>query len=274
MRGTPVRTRARAEGIPVLQPADLRTSEAIKAIAQHALDLLIVVAYGFILPPAVLSLPTFGCINLHPSLLPRWRGAAPVERAIMSGDTETGVCVMQMDAGLDTGPVFATRRLHLDDTMTGDGVRAALASIGVHALVQVIRNIESTSPTPQSDEGAIYADKLTAADQPINWSRSSRLVARQIHALNSSAPAYTSLGEGDDAVRVRLLQVEHTLGDALAPAGTVLEASAGEIEIACGLGKVSIVEASVLRGSGRRLSARALLNGYAGIFQAGNRFGA
>ena len=269
---TPVRKWERAERIPVLQPPTLGGAQIHDQIAAFELDLLVVVAYGLVLPPSILDLPKYGCINLHPSLLPRWRGAAPIERAIMSGDTETGVCVMQMDAGLDTGPVFTVKRLHLDDAMTGDGLRAALACMGIHALGQVIAHIDTLKATPQGCEGTLYAEKLTDSDQSIDWSRSSRLVARQIHALNSAAPAVSSTHMEDDAIRVRFLRVEHSLGDADAPPGTVLEAPAGQIEIACGLGRVSVLEASVLRGSGRRLSARQLLNGYSGIFRVGNRF--
>ena len=270
---TPVRKWARAERIPLLQPPTLGSAQVYDQIAAFELDLLVVVAYGLILPPSILELPKYGCINLHPSLLPRWRGAAPIERAIMSGDTETGVCVMQMDTGLDTGPVFVVKRLHLDDTMTGDGLRAALACMGTNALDHVITHIDAIKATPQVCEGVLYAEKLTNSDQAIDWSRSSRLVARQIHALNSAAPAVSCMNMGDDSLRVRFLRVEHSLGEeADAPPGTVLEAPTGQIEIACGLGWVSVLEASVLRGSGRRLSARQLLNGYSGIFRAGNRF--
>ncbi len=273
---TPVRKRAHAEHIPVLQPTALSNARVHGQIAALELDLLVVVAYGLIVPPSILELPKQGCINLHPSLLPRWRGAAPIERAIMSGDTETGACIMQMDAGLDTGPILATKRLHLDDTMTGDGLRATLACLGLKALVDVIGQIETIKASPQASDGALYADKLTDNDQDIDWSRSSRLVARQIHALNSAAPAVSSMrpdDSGDEPLRVRFLRVEHMLGETEAPPGTVLKAPTGQIEIACGVGKISVLEASVLRGSGRRLPPRQLLNGFAGIFRAGNRFG-
>ena len=269
---TPVRARARSNCIPVMAPPTLHLPETIEQIAKYNLDLLVVVAYGLMVPERLLTLPRFGCINLHPSLLPRWRGAAPIERAIMSGDTETGVCVMQMDRGLDTGALLAVKRLLLDDTMTGDGLRAALAGIGLNALMQVIANIETIQARPQADDGETYAEKLTDADQCIQWARSSRLVARQIHALNSAAPAYSSVGNGDDTVRVRFLRADHSLGDAEAAPGTVLEAPAGQIHIACGLGKISVLEGCVLRGSGRRLSARQLMNGFASLFQPGNRF--
>ena len=242
-------------------------------IAAYELDLLIVVAYGLILPPGLLQIPRLGCINLHPSLLPRWRGAAPIERAIMTGDAETGISIMQMEPGLDTGPLLAVKRLLLDDSMTGDGLRAALASIGLNVLVRVLANIETLEPEPQADDGVIYAEKLVATDQRIDWTQSSRLVARQIHALNSAAPAYSNIGAGEDSVRVRFLRADHALGDSEAPPGTVLEALDGQIEIACGAGKISVLEASVLRGSGRRLSARQLLNGFASTFRPGNRFG-
>jgi len=270
---TPVRTSARAERIPVLQPRNLGDAQTYKEISAFELDVLVVVAYGLIVPPRILELPKYGCINLHPSLLPRWRGAAPIERAIMSGDTETGVCVMQMDSGVDTGPLLAIKRLHLDDTMTGDCLRTALASLGINALCHAIKHIDTLEAAPQESDGALYAEKLTDKDQVINWSRSSRIVARQIHALNSAAPAISCMPTGDDALRVRFLKAEYTLGEAVAPPGTVLEAPAGQIEIACGVGKISVLEACVLRGSGRRLSARDLLNGFAGIFRTGNRFG-
>ena len=269
---TPVRELATSHDIPVLTPTNLRRPESVRDIAEHALDLLIVAAYGLILPKALLGQPRFGCLNVHPSLLPRWRGAAPIERAIMAGDTETGVCIMQIDEGLDTGPVFDVAGLPIHEDTTGDDLRQALAELSVSRLMAVLEALPNIRPRPQAPEGITYAEKITRADQPINWELDSHMVARQIHALNSAAPAFSQVKADTETVRVRFLRAQSLPAPEGQNPGEVLESTEGSIHIACGTGCVSLVEASVLRGAGRRLSARELTNGFPRLFTPGNCF--
>ena len=244
----------------------------MRELAEYTLDLLIVAAYGLILPKAVLEQPRFGCLNVHPSLLPRWRGAAPIERAIMAGDTQTGVCIMQIDEGLDSGPIYDVANLPIHEDSTGDDVRRALADLGVRRMLAVLKALPSLRPQPQTPEGITYAEKLTRTDQPINWEQEARMVARQIHALNSAAPAFSQTSARSGTVRVRFLRVQSLSGPGGQRPGEVLESPAGCIRIACGAGCVSVVEASVLQGSGRRLSSRELTNGFPDLFRPGNHF--
>ena len=269
---TPVRELATSHDIPVLTPTNLRQPESVRDIAEHALDLLIVAAYGLILPKAILEQPRFGCLNAHPSLLPRWRGAAPIERAIMAGDTETGVSIMQLDEGLDTGPLFDVANLPIHEDTTGDDLRQALADLSVSRLMAVLKGLPNMRPQPQAPEGITYAEKITGADQPIDWELDAHMVARQVHALNSAAPAFSQIKTGADNVRVRFLRVQSLPAPEAQNLGEVLESPAGSIHIGCGAGCISVVEASVLRGAGRRLSARELTNGFPHLFRPGNCF--
>ena len=269
---TPVRELATSQNLPVFTPVSLRHPETIHRLAMHELDLLIVVAYGLILPKVILEQPRFGCLNVHPSSLPRWRGAAPIERAIMAGDTETGVCIMQMDEGLDTGPIFSAANLKIHEGTTGDELRQALAELGVTRLLAVLSALPHLNPSAQASAGAAYAEKITRADQKINWQRDAHMVARQIHALNSAAPAFSHINTGAATVNVRFLRVQSCSNSKEQTPGRVLESPDGCIHIACGSGCVSVVEATVLQGAGRRLSARQLLNGFPNLFKPGNRY--
>ena len=198
---SPVKAACLAHGISVLQPTNLRGEQAAAELAQQRLDVLIVAAYGLILPPAILATPRLGCINVHASLLPRWRGAAPVERAIMAGDAETGVCIMQMDEGLDTGPVFARSVVPIDDEIDGPALELVLAKAGAALLVDCLADIESRTPAAQAESGATYAHKLTPADATIHWQSAATELARQVRALCGRLPATAVLGE----IRLRIL---------------------------------------------------------------------
>jgi methionyl-tRNA formyltransferase len=191
LRPGPVKALASAEGIEVLQPATLRDPQAVERLAQFRLDLLVVVAYGLLLPQPILETPRLGCINVHASLLPRWRGAAPVERAIMAGDEMTGVSIMRMDRGLDTGPVYLQRPCPIGERATGPELEQALAVLGLEALLVCLGALPDLIPQSQPDEGVSYAHKLTPADAPIDWSRDARVIDRQVRALCGRLPAFT-----------------------------------------------------------------------------------
>lgn len=184
---SPVKQTALAHDLPVCQPHTFRDNpDALAELEALQPDLLIVVAYGLILPEAVLSIPRLGCINVHASLLPRWRGAAPIQRAIEAGDTESGITLMQMDSGLDTGPMISKHRLPLPDTITGGELHDALADLGSDALVRFLDDAESAlaGATAQPETGVTYARKLTKAEAQLDWSQPADKLARQVRAFN------------------------------------------------------------------------------------------
>lgn len=184
---SPVKQTALAHDLPVRQPATFRDNpDALAELEALRPDLLVVVAYGLILPDAVLRIPRLGCINVHASLLPRWRGAAPIQRAIEAGDTESGVTLMQMDSGLDTGPMISKHRLPLPDTMTGGELHDALAELGSNALTAFLADAETAlgNAEAQPDAGVTYAHKLVKAEARLDWSRSADELARQVRAFN------------------------------------------------------------------------------------------
>ncbi len=255
LRASPVKELARAHGIPVQQPPNLREPDAVAALAALRPDLMVVIAYGLILPQAVLDLPRLGCINLHASLLPRWRGAAPIQRAIEAGDARTGLCLMQMDAGLDTGPVLARTVLDIGPRMTGGELHDALARQAAACLPDWLRALEDgrLSPEPQGAEGVSYAHKLERADALLDWSRPAEELDRRVRAFNPWPVAHTSLqGRG---LRVWAAAPAYGRG---AP-GTVLNAGADGITVACGEHALRLIE--VQWSGGRRISAAAAANG-------------
>src|SRR5512138_2333287 len=183
LQATPVEQEARRLGIPVLTPATLKTTEALEEFRAHNADAAVVVAYGMILPQAILDAPKLGCFNLHASLLPRWRGAAPINRAVMSGDAETGVMVMKMDVGLDTGDVAMAERLTITDRMTASDVHDALARLGADLMVRAMAALErgGLQLTKQNEAGVSYAAKIEKAEARIDWSKPAHAVLRRIH---------------------------------------------------------------------------------------------
>jgi methionyl-tRNA formyltransferase len=183
---SPVEQEARRLGIPVVTPSTLKTPEALGEFRAHHADAAVVVAYGMILPQAILDAPKLGCFNLHASLLPRWRGAAPINRAIMAGDTESGVMVMKMDAGLDTGDVAMAERLAITDAMTASDLHDALAPLGGDLMVRAMGALERgrLQLVPQASEGVTYATKIEKAEAHIDWNKPAREVLRHIHGLS------------------------------------------------------------------------------------------
>lgn len=197
LTASPVKALAEQTGIPVFQPLSLKSPEAQAELAALNADVMVVVAYGLILPQAVLDMPTYGCYNIHASLLPRWRGAAPIQRAIEQGDAETGVTIMQMDAGLDTGAMLTTlvTPIHPDDT--AQSLHDRLSQLGCDALMTTLDDLlhQRLSPTPQQEDKATYAEKLSKAEAEMDWREPARILARKIHAFNPWPVAFTHFKE-------------------------------------------------------------------------------
>ena len=214
LQPTPIEQEARRLGIPVLTPTTLRTSEALEQFRAHDADAAVVVAYGMILPQAILDAPKLGCFNLHASLLPRWRGAAPINRAIMEGDAESGVMVMKMDVGLDTGDVAMAERLAIADGMTASDLHDALARLGADLMVRAMAGLErgALQLTKQSEDGVTYATKIDKAETKIDWSKPSRAVLRHIHGLSPFPGAWCEISGEAEPVRVKVLRCEPAKG--------------------------------------------------------------
>jgi methionyl-tRNA formyltransferase len=236
---SPVEVEARRLGIPVFTPATLKTLEAPVEFRADDADAAVVVAYGMILPQAILDAPKLGCFNLHASLLPRWRGAAPINRAIMAGDAETGVMVMKMDAGLDTGDVAMAERVAITDAMTAADLHDALARLGADLMVRAIGALErgKLQLTKQAEEGVSYAAKIDKADTRINWNRSARDVLRHIHGLSPFPGAWCEMGIDGEQVRVKILRC--ALADGSGAPGDLLD---DHLTIACQEGAIRILE--------------------------------
>lgn len=231
-RPTPVHRRALELGLEVRHPVSLKTPEAQAEFAALGAEVAVVVAYGLILPQAVLDAPTYGCVNIHASLLPRWRGAAPIHRAIMAGDTETGVCIMQMEAGLDTGPVLlrASTPITPEDTLAG--LHDRLSGMGATLITEALQHLPSLKPIPQPDTGVTYATKIDKAEAAIDWTRDAKDVDRQIRGLSPSPGAWTTLS----GTRVKCLMSRVKEG-AGAP-GTAIDDA---LTIACGTGALELL---------------------------------
>jgi methionyl-tRNA formyltransferase len=236
---SPVEQEARRLGIPVLTPLSLKTPEALEEFRAHNADAAVVVAYGMILPKTILDAPPLGCFNLHASLLPRWRGAAPINRAIMAGDTETGVMVMKMDAGLDTGDVAMAERMAITDAMTAADLHDALAPLGADLMVRAMGALErgKLQLTKQSNEGVTYAAKIEKAEARIDWNKPARAVLRHIHGLSPFPGAWCEMAIEGERVRVKILRCELAKGSG-AP-GEVVD---DHLAIACKQGALRIFE--------------------------------
>ncbi|WP_238256261.1 methionyl-tRNA formyltransferase [Methylorubrum podarium] len=261
LKPSPVHARAEALGIPVLTPATLKSEEAARTFAGHGADVAVVVAYGMLLPQTILDAPRFGCLNLHGSLLPRWRGAAPIQRAVMAGDTESGVGVMRMEAGLDTGPVAMEARVPIPEGMSAGELHDALMPLGADLMGRAIRALErdGLSFTPQAAEGVVYAHKISNEEARIDWSRPATDVARHINGLSPFPGAYfaADLGKGADKGPERVKVLRALPADGSGAPGTLLDAAG---TVACGTGAVRLLE---LRraGKGGVASGEAFLRG-------------
>ncbi len=233
-RPTPVHARAEALGLAVRHPVSLRTAEAQADFSALGADVAVVVAYGLILPQAVLAAPGRGCLNIHASLLPRWRGAAPIHRAIMAGDRETGICIMQMEAGLDTGPVLMREAVEIGADETTGALHDRLSALGARLIVEALDRLDHLTPEPQPDEGVTYAAKIDKAEAAVDWTQDAASVSRQIRGLSPFPGAWTELrGE-----RIKLLGAR--LAEGSGPPGQVLDEA---LTVACGQGAVQVTKA-------------------------------
>ncbi len=265
---SPVKRRAEQLGVPVLQPESLRSAAAVAELSALEPVLMVVTAYGLILPPAILAVPRLGCVNVHASLLPRWRGAAPIQRAIAAGDAVTGATLMQMDAGLDSGPMLAQVETPISPEDTGGSLHDRLAGMGGRLLGENLDAIfdESLAPIPQEASGVTYADKLSREEASLDWNEDSAAITRRVRAFNPW-PVVETRRAGE---RLRLLMADTCEYDSGAAApGTVLAADGDGIVVACGAGAVRLTR--LQKAGGRPLSARDYLNG--NPLSAGERLG-
>ncbi|NQW09602.1 MAG: methionyl-tRNA formyltransferase [Alphaproteobacteria bacterium] len=256
-RPTPVQAAAAAAGIPVRTPTTLRDPDEQAAFAALDLDAAVVVAYGLILPPAILSAPRLGCLNVHASLLPRWRGAAPIQRAILAGDTETGVTIMQMDTGLDTGPTLLRRSLPITPETTGQSLHDALSELGAELIAPALAGLAdgSVTPTPQSDDGVTYAKKLDRDEGRLDFTGPADALIRQIRAFDPWPGAFFEY----QGTRIKVLAAQWLdLGPIANRPGTVLDDA---LTIACGHGALRPIR--VQRPGKGPMDTGAFLRGFA-----------
>ncbi|WBL32901.1 methionyl-tRNA formyltransferase [Sinirhodobacter sp. HNIBRBA609] len=248
-RPSPVHARAEALGIAVRTPLNFKAEEDRAAFAALHADVAVVVAYGLILPQAVLDAPRCGCLNIHASLLPRWRGAAPIHRAIMAGDAETGICIMQMEAGLDTGPVLLREATPIGETETTGALHDRLSAMGARMILEALDRLETLTPEPQPEAGVTYASKIDKAEARIDWSRPASELVRQINGLSPFPGAWCEIaGE-----RVKILRAAPTAGQGTP--GEVL----GGFTVACGQGALEVLDAQ--REGKRPMPAAEVLKG-------------
>lgn len=263
---SPVKRLAQQYGIDVFQPITLKTPDNQAKIAAVKADVMVVAAYGLILPQAVLDIPRLGCINIHGSLLPRWRGAAPIHRAILVGDRETGITIMQMAAGLDTGPTLLRESIPIDAKDTTATLHDQLATLGGKLIVRALQQLQNGAlpATPQPDEGVTYAAKISKSEARINWNLSAAEIERQVRAFNPFPIAQTRWrGE-----TLRIWKAE-LAGEENRNPGSLVAVEKDRIVVACGAGTLALTE--LQRAGGKRLAARAFLQGIS--IQVGERFG-
>lgn len=250
-RPSPVQARAEALGLEVRHPLSLKGAEAQAEFAALEADVAVVVAYGLILPQAVLDAPARGCLNIHASLLPRWRGAAPIQRAIMAGDDRTGVCIMQMEAGLDTGPVLLRREIPIGAEETAGELHDRLSSLGAESIVEALARLDALVPEAQPEDGVTYAAKIDKAEAALDWSQPAEAVSRQIRALSPFPGAWTEVA----GQRVKLLGARVEEGEGRP--GEVLDEA---LLVACGTGALRITRAQ-RAGKGQQ-AAEEFLRGF------------
>lgn len=262
LQPSPVKQVALAHGIPVHQPERLKDPATHEPIIAAAADVMVVAAYGLILPQAVLDIPRHGCLNIHGSLLPRWRGAAPIQRAIEAGDAETGITIMQMEAGLDTGPMLIKAVTLITDDDTAATLHDKLAVQGAELIVEALARLPELSATTQPEEGVTYAAKIEKAEAPINWALPAAEIGRRIRAFNPFPGALATSGE----TPIKVWRAEPTPGSGTP--GTLLKVSDDGIVVACGEAALRLTE--LQKPGGKRLPVADFLRGFP--LQAGDRF--
>ena len=256
LRMSPVKELAMAHGLTVAQPDNLKTGDERQPLLDSQADVMVVAAYGLLLPQAVLDMPRLGCVNIHASLLPRWRGAAPIHRAIEAGDTETGITLMQMDKGLDTGAMLRRTALPILDTDTTGSLHDRLAELGAREIVALLPDLEAgrVAATPQDATGATYAAKIGKEDTRLVWRLTARELDRRIRAFNPFPGAWCLLDEAP----LKIWRARPVAGHGVP--GQILDLDRQGIRLACGEGALEIVE--VQKAGGKRLTVEAFLSGH------------
>jgi methionyl-tRNA formyltransferase len=268
LTASPVKILALQHHLPVEQPVSLKEISAQQALASYHADVMVVVAYGLLLPQAVLDIPAYGCLNVHASLLPRWRGAAPIQRAVESGDKTSGVTIMQMDKGLDTGDMLFTLSCGLDTTETSASLHDKLMLLGAPALLEVLHQLPSqTLPAKkQNDDFACYAAKITKQEAEINWSESAENVVKKIQAFNPFPVAYTWLE--NERIKIYSAEVEASVIKKMP--GEIINMTENGFVIACGENQVRVNKLQI--PNKKAMTVKELLNGYADRFSIGQHF--
>jgi len=259
LHSSPVKTRATLVGLPVYQPASFKSPQTLELLRGMALDALVVVAYGLILPSAALECPRLGCINIHASLLPRWRGAAPIQRALLAGDETTGVTIMRMDAGLDTGPMLSSRKVDIGARDTAKTLQDRLARLGAELIAETLKALDQGGirEVAQPAQGVTYAEKINKAEAQIDWRRDAAQISRQVRAFDPWPVAETQLNGAQ--LRIWDAEVCALPANQAAAPGTVLAAAEDGIDVACGRGVLRILR---LQLAGRKsLGAREFIQG-------------
>ena len=263
-----VKQLASEQGLTVLQPPSLKEADAQQQLASFAADLMIVVAYGLILPQAVLDTPRLGCINVHGSLLPKWRGAAPIQRAVEAGDDETGICIMQMDAGLDTGPVISVARCAIEATDTSGSVYQKLSALGAPTLLAALEKLASgvAVAEQQDDSQSTYASKIDKAEALIDWATPAEILARKVRAFNPFPVTFSHIG----GERVKIWAASANTVDSGQAVGTIVAASDQGILVQTASGQLVISEIQLAGKS--KMPVSELLKSKAELFAAGQSF--
>lgn len=271
LTASPVKEIAIANNIPVYQPINFKEKSAQDELHNLQADLMLVVAYGLILPKIILDAPRLGCINVHASLLPRWRGAAPIQRAIEAGDTETGVTIMQMDVSLDTGDMLLKTRCSIDATDTGGSLHDKLISIGTPALIQALDLIESNSiqPQQQPEAGVTYASKLSKEEAALNWNLSAEELERKVRAFNPFPIAHTKLAGARDDDRFRVWQASVIAENSKHPTATIVRIEADGLYVSC---QQHLLRLEILQLAGKKpMSVAEILRGHPELFRQGDQ---
>lgn len=264
---SPVKQVALQHGLPVLQPESLKSPEALDQLRELAADVMVVAAYGLILPPEVLQLPRCGCLNIHASLLPRWRGAAPIQRAILAGDRETGITIMQMDKGLDTGPMLLKLRCPISPEDNAASLHDHLADIGARAIVSALAQLPDLTAEPQDPTAATYASKLTKQEAVLDWQLSAEELDRRIRAFNPWPVAQTSVA----GHTLRIWAAQPLAEPTQASPGSVIRCDKRGIDVACGKG---ILRLTQLQPAGSKpMDVTAFLNGRPDWLSEGTQLG-
>ena len=268
LKASPVKELAVKHSIAVHQPLNFKQQDDLDILSQLKPDLMIVAAYGIILPAEVLTIPTLGCINIHASLLPRWRGAAPIQRAIITGDTQTGITIMQMDEVLDTGDMMLKTNCDIAATDTGSSLHDKLAELGANTMLEAIKCIQQGNPPliKQDNNQACYAHKLSKEEALIDWQQSAEQIHRQIRAFNSWPVAQTHF----EKKIIRLWQANVSDTSSTNTIGEILEITKNEIIVSCGQGRLAITDLQL--SGAKRMSVNALLNGRPDFFKVGQIF--